>query len=353
MAQQTIEWEEEASVLLDQRILSVPYRDRARQHLEDLARQRELSKVTTGIVQELLEEAHRWSWGGALSDWDPSDAPEFFSGFSTPFTPGAKDATEAAQRFRAQDKTGPVEPIVDGYVELLELQPGARVLDFGCGQGRVAVPFARRGFAVTGVDTSRDWLAVARAWAELEGVDAQFVQADLRSLSPEALGAETKFDAVLSIGTLFQTAVGFPETREEAERLLGRISVALKPGGRCLITDFPHVEGVLGSFQQRPGGTAVQNFWLEREPGVFWMVEHRFRSEEARMYLRVVTVEQESSSHEERYTVPVFTLAELGEMLESAGLVLREKWSARGWGAPHTEYSTERPELAILAQKGA
>ena len=61
------------------------------------------------------------------------------------------------------------EPILTAVTRHFDIKS---VVDFGCGQGRVAVPFARRGFAVTGVDTSRDWLAVARAWAELEGVDA-------------------------------------------------------------------------------------------------------------------------------------------------------------------------------------
>ncbi len=38
-------------------------------------------------------------------------------------------------------------------------------------------------------------------------------------------------------------------------------------------------------------------------------------------------------------------------MLEGAGLVLEQKWSAQGWGAPHTEYSTDRPEVVILTQR--
>ena len=341
---------------------SVPYRDRARQRLEVRAREQGLSRVTTDLVRDLKEEALRWGWGGALSEprSDPRSRPYdasgwrnlgAYTGFSTPFTPGAKDAAEAARQLSAQQKTGPLESIIDSYVEVLELQPGAQVLDLGCGQGRVAVPLARRGFAVTGVDPSRDWLAAARTWAELEGVDTRFIEADVRSLSEEAFGAEAEFDAVLSIGTLFQTAVGFPECREEAERLLDRVSRALKPGGRCLITDFPHVEGVLGSFQQAPSGTAVLSFWFEPEPEVFKLVEHRFRSAEARMYLRSLTIERDGVRAESRATIPVFTLSELGAMLEGAGLVLEQKWSAQGWGAPHTEYSTDRPEVAILSQK--
>jgi SAM-dependent methyltransferase len=44
---------------------------------------------------------------------------------------------------------------VNGVVERLGLGPGARLLDLCCGQGRHAVPLARLGFAVTGLDRSR------------------------------------------------------------------------------------------------------------------------------------------------------------------------------------------------------
>lgn len=52
-----------------------------------------------------------------------------------------------------------------GEADLLEalLTPGARVLDAGCGTGRVAVELRRRGFAVEGVDADPAMLAVARA----------------------------------------------------------------------------------------------------------------------------------------------------------------------------------------------
>src|SRR5262249_57777176 len=42
--------------------------------------------------------------------------------------------------------------------------PG-RLLDLGCGTGRLLVPFARRGYRVLGVDLSAQMLAVARAKA--------------------------------------------------------------------------------------------------------------------------------------------------------------------------------------------
>jgi SAM-dependent methyltransferase len=72
---------------------------------------------------------------------------------------------------------------------------GARLLDAGCGTGRYAVELARRGFRVTGVDTSAELLAIARGQAGAETVT--FVLGDLRAL-PLALD----HDAILCRGVL-------------------------------------------------------------------------------------------------------------------------------------------------------
>lgn len=65
------------------------------------------------------------------------------------------------------------------------------VLELGCGTGRVAIPLARAGLRVTGVDLSPAMLAIARERAA--GVEVRFVEADLRALD---LGE--RFDAVIA-----------------------------------------------------------------------------------------------------------------------------------------------------------
>jgi len=59
-------------------------------------------------------------------------------------------------------------------------RPGARILDAGCGTGRVTVELARRGFDVTGVDVDRSMLAVARETdPSLEWIEADLANAEL------------------------------------------------------------------------------------------------------------------------------------------------------------------------------
>jgi 2-polyprenyl-3-methyl-5-hydroxy-6-metoxy-1,4-benzoquinol methylase len=78
-------------------------------------------------------------------------------------------------------------------------EPPRRVLDAGCGQGAFAVELARRGHSVTALDLSGAMLDAARSAAREHRVShrIKFVQADLRSWSPEAA-----YDTVLCIGVV-------------------------------------------------------------------------------------------------------------------------------------------------------
>ncbi|CAB5029538.1 unannotated protein [freshwater metagenome] len=86
-------------------------------------------------------------------------------------------------------------PETELLVELaLQLPSGARVLDVGTGSGAVALALKqeRPDLLVSGADISADALDVARANAELLGLEVEFIEADLLS------GLGTGWDAILS-----------------------------------------------------------------------------------------------------------------------------------------------------------
>ena len=56
---------------------------------------------------------------------------------------------------------------------------GERVLELGCGTGRVAVPMAQAGAAVTGLDSSPAMLAIAKTKAERAGMGVRWVESDM------------------------------------------------------------------------------------------------------------------------------------------------------------------------------
>lgn len=76
--------------------------------------------------------------------------------------------------------------------------PGARILDAGCGTGRVGARLAELGFDVVGVDVDSSMLAVA---ARIPGVRWQ--HGDLASLDLPGAGIADPFDLIVAAGNIF------------------------------------------------------------------------------------------------------------------------------------------------------
>jgi SAM-dependent methyltransferase len=106
--------------------------------------------------------------------------------------------------------------------EVAALEPG-RALDLACGEGQNAIWLAERGWQVQGVDYSSVAIAKARARAERDGVDVDFVEDDILRFEPEVRA----FDLVLLL-YLHLSA-------EERRRVLRRAASALAPGGTLLL----------------------------------------------------------------------------------------------------------------------
>jgi SAM-dependent methyltransferase len=138
-------------------------------------------------------------------------------------------------------------------VEALELAPGARVLDLGCGTGRHSVALALLGHEVTGLDLSPVLLGRARALAAEHGARVTFVQADMRDAAG-ALGGRGPFDACISLYTAF----GYLGDAEDA-RVLAAVHAALQPAGQLLL-DLTNYAPLL-----RP---ALSTSWREGTRGV-------------------------------------------------------------------------------------
>jgi 2-polyprenyl-3-methyl-5-hydroxy-6-metoxy-1,4-benzoquinol methylase len=117
------------------------------------------------------------------------------------------------------------EDDVARIVELLDLQPGAEILDCPCGHGRIANALAERGFHVTGIDASDFFLERARADANARGVDVEYIQGDMRSLP-----WRDRFDALVNWFTSFGY---FSDPQNKA--VLREFHAALKPGGRLIL----------------------------------------------------------------------------------------------------------------------
>jgi SAM-dependent methyltransferase len=101
------------------------------------------------------------------------------------------------------------------------------VLDLCCANGRIALPLAERGHAVTGVDRDAAQLAQAREASAQAGVTTvRYVEADMRRLDT----INGPFDAVLSMWASF----GYFDDATNAA-LLGDLANLLTRGGRMVL----------------------------------------------------------------------------------------------------------------------
>jgi SAM-dependent methyltransferase len=88
----------------------------------------------------------------------------------------------------------------EAFVNRLNLKPGMKVLDVACGTGNTALPAARTGADVTGVDIAPNLVEQARENAKREGLEIKFDEGDAEAL-PYADGS---FDAVITMfGAMF------------------------------------------------------------------------------------------------------------------------------------------------------
>ena len=86
------------------------------------------------------------------------------------------------------------------FVDRLQLRPGITVLDVACGSGNLAIPAARAGATVTGMDIATAMVEQARENARREGLQAQFDEGDAEALQY----ADESFDVVATMfGAMF------------------------------------------------------------------------------------------------------------------------------------------------------
>ena len=119
-----------------------------------------------------------------------------------------------------------LEPGALVFLERLAIAPGTRVLDVACGAGQTAIPAARAGALVTGVDIASNLIEQARDRAVSEKLDVRFAVADAEMLPCK----DSSFDLVLSlIGAMFAP---------RADRVAAELLRVCRPGGRIAMGNW-------------------------------------------------------------------------------------------------------------------
>ncbi len=200
------------------------------------------------------------------------------------------------------------DAVVGPAVELLSaLAPGGRALEFGIGTGRIALPLARRGVSVSGVDLST--AMTARLRAKPGGGDIDVTIGDFAQV--EVAG---RFDLVYLV---FNTVMNLT-TQEAQVACFENAARHLEPGGRFV------VEVMVPALRKLPIGETKLAFRLDED---HWGVDEYDVAHQRLVSHHIEIVDGRA----ERYAVPCRYVwpSELDLMARLARLDLAERWG--GW----------------------
>ncbi|HEV2691029.1 MAG TPA: class I SAM-dependent methyltransferase [Bryobacteraceae bacterium] len=231
------------------------------------------------------------------------------------------DALEAWRRAVNPEMT---RADVDFLERTLGAVSAAQLLDVPCGNDRHAIELAKRGYNMTGLDLSEEFIAEARAATPLS---IRWVQADMRSLP-----WVSEFDGAYCFGNSFAYF-----NWEEARQFLAAVTRALKPGARFAVDTGMAAESILPSL--------LRTRW-HRLGDMFMLSENRYDPTESRLdidytFIRDGRVETRPTSS---YT---YTTGELCRMHRDAGLEPVELF-----GSTDAEpYQLGSPRLILVSAK--
>jgi SAM-dependent methyltransferase len=212
--------------------------------------------------------------------------------------------------------------------EALRLPAGGRVLDVPCGAGRHSIVLAERGFQVTGVDLSSEFLAAAMSAAADRRVDVRWEQREMRDLPwPGA------FDAAFCFGNSFAYLdhggnVAFLRAAAEA----------LRPGGRFAIDTGVIAESLPANDEPRR--------WFEVGE-IIMLIENRYDCARGRLdtdyyFIRGAEIDKRAGSH------IVYRYGELVGILSDAGFGEFEAYSS----VDRTPFALGSQRLLLVCTRG-
>ncbi|MDB4957207.1 MAG: Methyltransferase type 11 [Myxococcales bacterium] len=214
-------------------------------------------------------------------------------------------------------------------IEAMTLQPGANVLDVGCGYGRHAMELAARGYHVVGLDLSTPLLVRGGEEAQRRGLTINFVRGDMRELD-----FENQFDAAYC---LFSTFGYFDD--ETNKKALTNIARALKTGGKVLI-EILNRDYIIADLPTR--------VWWEGE-GCVVLEEVELNYFSSRIQVNRSVVFDDGRQLEQEISVRAYSLHEVGKLMHAAGFRVLEV--SGGYQTRGRFFGNQSRHIIVLAER--
>lgn len=211
----------------------------------------------------------------------------------------------------------------------LGLDPGASILDVGCGLGLHSVELSSRGYNLVGMDLSLPMLTRAADEAQQRNQKIHLIHGDMSAMSFRGV-----FDAMICIGTTF----GYFD-EETNRQLIRKFHDALKPLGLLLI------EVVNRDYVIRDQPTLT---WFEGD-GCLCMEETNFQYLTSRLHVKRTVMLEDGRQKEADYSMRLYSFHELGVLLHQSGFRVVEVSGREA--TPGVFLGQDSAKLIILAER--
>lgn len=209
--------------------------------------------------------------------------------------------------------------------DVLGVEPPAALLDVPCGNGRLSLELARRGYRLTGVDIAEEFIDEAKAAAAGEGLEVAFVLDDMRRPPGPAT-----FDGVFCWGNSF----GYLDDEGNVE-FVQAVRRAVRPGARFVLDAGAAAEALLPQLKEH------QTY----EVGdITMMIENRYDPRQGRLHTRY-TFSRDGQDDERVGSQRVYSCREICRMLEQGGFAVESLYG----GLDRQPFGVGSHQLIVVA----
>lgn len=215
----------------------------------------------------------------------------------------------------------------DFIQKILKLAPGTKVLDVPCGEGRLSIELASRGYQVVGVDITLPFLDDARRKAKERQLDIVLEHRDMRDLI-----WEEEFDGAFC----FWGSFGYFDDKGNVD-FLKAVHRSLKSGSKFLV-DTHVTETILPKLLQ-------ERAW-SRKGDIIVLEERRYDYRYGRTETEFILM-REGKTFKKSTVIRLYTYRELSQLLESVGFAQCQEYSSLSG----ERFQLGSPRLYLVATK--